>query len=474
MQNASQQRSTENLFLDTMVSHGDGWQNLMTRAGVLGQDKRISTAFTANTLLSYTELSALYRDDGIAKRIVDIPVSDMIRKWLYIEGDSDNSVVKALDKIGTRKAVKDAKKWARLYGGSLLLLGIDDGQKGDKVLETPLRENSIKSLEFFRIYPKEQITWETSDLDDDPSVANYGKPKLYTIHPVLEQASTQFKVHYTRVIRFEGEALPQRESAQVRWWGDSILQSVFSRLRGFANSLIATESILDEFIIGILTIENLQDLIAGGKEDLITARLQQIDLSKHILNTMLVDKEEDFTRIAARVNGIKDILEFFKDVISAVAGIPQLKLFGEQSKGLGSQAAGNIRMYYDDIAEKQEDELRLPLERIVSLLLKSRNFKEKGLDTWHLKFNPLWELSEKEIAESRHLIAKADSEYVKNGVLTAEEVAVSRFGGETYSTDTVLVEKDAVKRKKASDENKKLNQKPVKNGPKSKDKPLET
>lgn len=479
MENVIQKRSTENLFLETMVSHGDGWQNLMTRAGVLGFDKRMSTSFSANNLLSYTELSALYRDDGIAKRIVDIPTSDMVRKWFTIEGDSENSVVKALDKIATRQAIKDAKKWARLYGGSLLLLGIDDGnlRKDEKALEKPLNENNIKEIKFYRVYPREQITWETDDLDIDPSSENYGKPKLYTIHPVLEHSSQQFKVHYTRTIRFVGEPLPQRESSAVRWWGDSILQSVFTRLRGFASSLIATETILDEFIIGILTIDNLQDLIAGGREDLIQSRLQQIDMSKHILNTMLVDKEEEFTRVAARVNGIKDILEFFKDVISSVSGIPQIKLFGEQSKGLGSQAAGNIRMYYDDVSEKQEEELRIPLERIVSLLLKSKNFKsedkEKLIESGHLIFNPLWQLSDNEIAEARHLMAKSDGEYVKTGVLTAEEVAISRFGGETYSTDTNLMEKDAEKRAKETEKRKKLTQKEIKNGNNPKKQPNE-
>lgn len=439
-------------FLDTMNS--DGWQNVMTRAGIVGQDKRVSTEYVAQPILTKSELSAMYRGDGIATKVVDIPISDMVRNWFTIEGDSDNKIVKALDKIKTRQAVKEAKQWARLYGGSLLLMGIDDGQRsrGGKELERPLREGSIKELRFYRVYTKNQVSWTSDDIDTDAGSDNYGQPKLYTIQPITENSSLQFKVHYTRVIKFIGKPLPEEEASTVGYWGDSALQSSYTRLRGFANSLIATESILDEFIIGVMTIENLQDLISGGQEDLIMKRLQQIDMSKHILNTMLVDKEENYERVAARVNGIKDILEFFKDVVSASSGIPQIKLFGEQSKGLGSQAAGNIRMYYDDISEKQEEELRPALERIVKILLLSSEFNEDVNDEWHLTFNPLWQPSSSELAEEKLNIAKSDDIYIKTNVLTAEEVAQSRFGGETYSTDTILNEEGDKRRKKALEE----------------------
>ena len=451
----------KNFFVRT-----DGWANAVTGAGRAGFDSKVDTVFELQKLLTDQQLSNIYRGDGLGKRIVDIPAKDMVRAWFTIEGDAKNDVPKALDLIGARKAFKQGIMWARLYGGSLIVMGIDDGRKPTErsffnffsakktPLEFPLKEDKINSIGFFRVYTKDQITWDNDDINKDPADPNFGMPDVYTITPVLEQASSQFKVHWTRTLRFVGEELPEREAAQQRWWGDSVLQSVFTRLRGFGDAMTSTEKIIDEFIMGVMEIANLQDLVADGNEDLLQARLQQIDLAKHMLNTILVDKEEKYTRTAAQVNGIKDILSFFKDVLSAVAGIPQIKLFGEQSKGLGSQAAGNIRLYYDDIMEFQESMMRIPITRLVSILLLAEEFSERATNIapdWDLKFKSLFIESNKEIAESRHLIAKSDSEYIKNKVLTPKEVADSRFGGETFSTDTILNAEGDKMRKNTSD-----------------------
>ena len=146
-------------------------------------------------------------------------------------------------------------------------------------------------------------------------------------------------------------------------------------------------------------------------------------------------------------------MDFLKDTLSAVAGIPQIKLFGEQSKGLGGQSAGNIRLYYDDISEKQNDKLRAQMERLTSLVIKAQDYKsrfKKNLvtgDDWELKFNRLWQMTEKEAAETRKLQAQTDDLYLQNGVLTQSEVADSRFGGDSYSTDTKIMEEGNKKRK---------------------------
>ena len=443
---------THNTGKVSIKEKDDGWQNLMTGAGIAATHKAENSSFYLATQLTDEELSDLYRGEGIAKKIVDIPAKDMTRAGFSIDGDPNNSVSKYLNRIGLKQALKDALRWSRLYGGSIIVMGIDDGQTGDgiKVLASPLKEENIKKIGFFRVYDRRQLSWDTSDIDEDASSPNYGKPKVYTVSQRNERPEqNNFKVHYSRILRFIGEDLPQEESLNKRGWGDSVLQSVYTRVRGFAGALISTEAILDEFIIGILTINNLQDLIASGKEQLIVTRLHQIDMAKHILNTMLVDKEEEFTRISATVNGIKDILEFLKDCLSAVSGIPQVKLFGEQAKGIGSQAAGNIRMYYDDISDQQQEDLKPQLERIVTLLAKSTDFKAIFTlpDTWQLKFNSLWQMSETDIATSRHLVAKQDEIYIKNGVLIPEEVAKSRFGGETYSYETILTKEGDAARK---------------------------
>ena len=54
--------------------------------------------------------------------------------------------------------------------------------------------------------------------------------------------------------------------------------------------------------------------------------------------------------------------------------------------------------------------------------------------TW----NPLWQMSDLEQAEIEKKRAETDAIYIQAGVVSAEEIALSRFGGDAYSTDTVL------------------------------------
>jgi len=435
----------------------DSWANIFTGIGNKATSKQENTEFILRHVLTERELSDIYRGEGFGKKIVDVPAADMVREWFKIEGDTDNTVVKYLDqaKLATPKFVKEAQQWARLFGGSIIVMGINDGSRGERALEKPLREDRIKSIEFYQVYDRHQINWNTQDLDPNPNSANFNQPLLYTITPSVEVPTTQFKVHHTRVLRFMGEPLPKRVASENRFWGDSVLQAVFIRLRGFGETLIATEAIIQEFLVGILTIKNLGDLV-GSKNGpkLIQNRLQQLDMSKHMLNTMLVDVDEDYKRIAADVNGIKDILDFLKDALSGVGGLPQIKLFGEQTKGLGSQASGNIRLYYDDVKEMQKDKLKPQLERLVSLVLLAKDYQKrfkssaiKG-EEWELKFNPLWQMTDKEVAEMRKLNAQSDDLYLEEGVLTQEEVAESRFGGDAYSGDTKLSKEGRAKRKK--------------------------
>lgn len=430
----------------------DGWQNILTGAG-LTRDKLVNTNYGTITVLSDDTLSNIYRGDGLGTRIIDVPANDMLRGWITVEGDSDNSTIKALNGLRLRAAFTKALKWSRLYGGSLVVMGIDDGRvsgNGRNILALPVRENNIKKFLFFRVYDRRQVTWTEEDLDMDVGSVNYGQPKYFTINDRFGDGSG-YKVHYSRCIKFDGKPLPEDETRQNNGWGDSILQSVYERMQGFANALIATGAILDDFVIGILNIKGLSDLIANGRDEAVLKRLNMMDQSKHVLNTILLDEEETFQRLAAQVNGIKDILEFFKDTLSAYCGIPQIKLFGEQSKGLGAQAAGNIRLYYDDIAQDQEDYLRPHFDKVLSYLYKTQDFKSINTTEWTLEFNNMWQKDDKEESEIRLNMAKTDDLYINNGTLSPGTVAKSRFGNETYSVDTILGDDNAAFNKKMTE-----------------------
>lgn len=418
--------------LDSVQERTDGWQNLLTGFGVLNKDKRMSTQFAGTARLTQATLTSMFTDDGFAQRVVSLPADDMVREWFKVEGDTDGLILQSLKELRAKYHINRALKWARLYGGSLIVKGIDDGGK----FEVPLNENGIKKVSFLRSYDR----WKASVISyyNDPTTELYGQPELYMISPLQ---GSPYNVHASRVMIFDGVDVPDDIRRLNNDWGDSVLQAVYERVRGLGEAYGNIETIISEFIIGMLTVKNLAELLASGQEGLVQNRLNQIDLSKHVINSILLDEGEKFERISATTTGLEKLIEKLTQAVSSVTGIPITLLMGESPAGLQATGASDIRFYYDSISADQETILQPQLEDLICNIMLSSEGPTRGkeIDGWQIVFNPLWQPTEKEQAETRKMVAETDAIYLDRSVLMPEEVANSRFGGNQYSVDTTLL-----------------------------------
>jgi len=415
----------------------DGWYNLLTGMGVAGKDKRENTTFGQAPRFDRSTLTEIYRGEGLGARIIKIPADDMVRRWFDIVGDTDGFVNMKLDEMSAKSITTEALYWDRLYGGAMIVIFLDDGQK----LDMPVNEANIRDVLGLQVYDRNDCTWTSSDLYTDESKPNYGDVEYYNINNI--STGKIFRVHDSRLMKFNGEIVPNLTRIENQGWGDSTIQSVYSRLRGLGDSFAGAEAIITEFIVGTLTIENLQALISskeGTKK--VQERLHLLDLSKHMLNTYLLNKNEKFERVSATgVAGMSDLINQLIDACVAVCGIPRVKLFGEQSKGLGSEAAGNIRLYYDEISSLQERKLQRPFEKLSKYIMLSRDgyFNGVELEEWSVRFKPLWQPTEEEVAKTRKVTADTDKIYYDLG-LPGEVILLNRFGGNEYSSEIKLPE----------------------------------
>jgi hypothetical protein len=420
--------------------HNDGWTNILTGRGIKNRDKSEHTHYISNVSFNkINELINMYTTEGFTKRVIDIPVDDMVRNWVKIEGDTDGAILNKMAKLSAKRKFKNALKWADLTGGSVIVMVMDDG--GD--LDEELNESKIRDIIDLQVYDRTQITWTSNYLYDEPKKEKYGQPEFYDINPIN---GTPFKIHESRVIRFDGDDIPNRIKTQNNGWGLSRIIPIMERLKGLGSSYKDVEQIINEFIIGVLSIDNLEELLSTpGGEDLIKKRLNLIDLSKGVLNSILVDGQEKYERVSAQVSGISDLINTIKFGLSSISGIPTVKLFGEQSKGLGGESAGSIRLYYDGISARQEEKMTDGLYKLSKYIQLSQDgdFNGKEMDSWGILFNDLWQLSEEEKANVRKTQAEADKIYIELGVLNADEVRDSRFGGDKYSMETTI-DKDEI------------------------------
>src|SRR5690606_14026884 len=246
----------------------DGWQNLVTGLGT-HRDKRTHTTFGgAPVWQSGQFLDELYAGDDMIARIVDLPAQEMTREWLELHvGDAPEvakAILQSLEDLDLQAKTDEALTWARLHGGSLMVLGIDDGQTTDK----PLREDSIKSFEWVSVVDRWEV--RVASRYADVRSPKYGRPEIYETTPASEgggsAVSDRMLIHESRVIRFDGmKTRRRRMSLNGRWCG-SVVTRVYGVIRDFCSGYAVAASTLADFSVGVVAIQNLAEMLAADQK----------------------------------------------------------------------------------------------------------------------------------------------------------------------------------------------------------------
>ena len=199
---------------------------------------------------------------------------------------------------------------------------------------------------------------------------------------------------------------------------------------GYANN------ILRDFIQSVLSIEGLSEKLAAGQDQLIKDRISIMDLTRSLLNMVVLDADgETYTKHASSVAGIADIIDRNQVAVAGVSNYPVTKLFGRSPGGENATGESDQTNYYDWLQSMQKSRYHGPVTWALRLAALSRNLNP---DDYRVKWKPLWTPTEAETVEARSKQAQTDQAYVLMGALSADEVRQSRFGGDHYSIETEL------------------------------------
>lgn len=414
----------------------DSFVNVLS--GVMTKmDPRTATKYKPSKQLSEQEIRDIYNTNGIAKRIVDIlPDMANMKPWT-LEGDAENAVWNYLHRIGAPKMIRRALRWARAYGGSVILIGVDDG----RAFDAPVNYHAIRSLSYLRVYDRYCVNGSTTDLDDDPTSPRFGLRKYYRISPRGSRtAQAEIRVHYTRIIEIDGVEVDEQTRAHNDGWGNSIFQTIMEDLRRYFEGLDSSELILRDFVQGVVTMKGLFDLIGSPDgEEALQKRISLMDLSRSTLNTMFLDEGETYTKVMSSVAGVNDVLSKFQECICASAQMPQTIVFGTSPKGMNATGESDTRNFYDLAASYQGEHDSPIIITLAELALLAADFADKKpkLEKIEPKYAPLWQETKKEIADTRKVIADTDKVYMDAGVLDPSEVANTRFAGDEYNGEKI-------------------------------------
>lgn len=406
----------------------DGWTNILAGIGLRG-DKRERTYFENWRLIQDPELQTAYLGDGVCTNIVDFPADDQTREWIDLEAklDTEEDEEEALDQVKADLDDLDAEvgfnlalKWARLYGGALIVMGIMDGQEPDQ----PLNIKNIRGISGLRIVDRVDVHIWNSIFDTDIMSPTFGQPLVFDCIFHVGTTRVEQYVHATRCIPVYGRRVPQNVAylmnMEHRYWGVSEIQFCYEQLRDFGGIRASVSNILYEFIIGKYTIEGLQDMIASGNEAAVKSRINIINASKSVLNAVLLGTNEKYERDTASLAGIPEVIDRFMMMLSGVCRIPVSRLFGRSAAGMNATGEGDMNNYYDLIRSLQKTQLKPALRKLVDTL---RAWRKITVDI-EIKFNSLEQMSDKEKAEIEVLKqqafaakAQAYSAYIQAGVL---------------------------------------------------------
>src|SRR5215211_2740541 len=99
---------------------GDGFRNLVSGVGT-AKDKSFHWGWS-NISLTQAEIEQAYSNDWLARKIIDIIPQDMTREWRTWQTEKQDALLEAEKEFRLRSKVRQALIWARLYGGSVILI----------------------------------------------------------------------------------------------------------------------------------------------------------------------------------------------------------------------------------------------------------------------------------------------------------------------------------------------------------------
>lgn len=130
----------------------DSYTNLLNKYGT-SQDNSTAYEYVGETIANDLELIRLYEGNGLFTKIIDRPSEEAVKHGLDIDyGDAGAAeyVEDRLDELDFEDKFATAEKWARLYGGSIIVMLVDDGRG----LEEPLNWDDVHSIQELRVFER--------------------------------------------------------------------------------------------------------------------------------------------------------------------------------------------------------------------------------------------------------------------------------------------------------------------------------
>lgn len=434
----------------------DGYVNLLNKYGTK-QDNSEAYKFEREPVIPDMQLTGLYEGNGLFSKIIDTPAEEALKHGfdLNLKSDEVNAFVEdALDDLEWEEKAATAIKWARLYGGALIVMLIDDGRG----LEEPVDWEHIRSIDELRVYERSIVQPDSSSLYQQDyggkgvgnRVSKFGQPEYYYVSSIYGS----FKVHESRCLVFRNGVLPEQTSnATYLFWGMPEYVRIRRALRETVTAHTDSVKLLERSVQAIYSMKGLASLLTTDDgENQVLKRLQLVDTSRGLLNSIAIDSEgENYDFKTFQFSGVKDVIDATCNMLSALTNIPQTILFGRSPAGMNATGDSDFESYYNFVEKIQRLMLKRNLRTLLDVVFRagiaSGDVAEEP--DYKLEFKPLWSLSDTEQAavdqtkaQTEQIKAQTAQLYVDMQAIDPSEVRSRLASDEEFDVEDIISEDD--------------------------------
>ncbi len=394
-----------NALLDGIFDNGGfGTTSMSSYPFQLGGANQYNPVSLNRILLSYA-----YMTFGIIQTFIDQPVEDGLRGGVDIETDELNEddismLQDVLVELHDYEAIKNAMKWAKLYGGAGLIINSD--QDPTKELDMDLiDENSPLS---FIDADRWELTLNYYLEEKVPCPYNYyGQP-----------------IHRSRVLKINGKDAPSFIRKRLQGWGMSELERVIRDFNAYTKNQDVIYELLDEAKQDIWMLENLNTKLATSQGNAqIQQRLELANKMKNYSNAIIMDKNDLYDQKQITFGGLGEIQGQNRIGVAGAVRMPLSRLFGTSAASGFDNGESDLEVYNCLIESEVRAKLREPIHTVIKLRCKQLfGFVPEHFE---IKFKPLRILSAEQEENIKDKKFNRNMAQFAAGLMTGKETAIA-------------------------------------------------
>lgn len=408
-----------------------GLVNTQTGMGLAGSDKNEASFFTPTRLHSRHELETLYVQSWAAAHYIDIPVDDMLIRWREFESGENEAAAEAMSEVERRHRVQSrlaaAMKAGRLYGTGLLVMVTREANLQVPLMPERIREGDLVGLLVFDRYEASVMA-----RDEDVYSPTFGEPLTYRLQPRYGTAGLD--VHATRVLRFDGCSPLSSGGYQTydRDWGVSLIVPAILAIMQDQTAATGAAHLTQEASIPVLHVDGFREALAGtgmDPDDPTPEQLgERINQLKSVYRTLMMDKTDEFERVAVTWSGLPDIMDRFARRLAASAQIPATRFWGMSPVGMNATGESDMVNYSAMVAAEQHRLLDDPMKRLDAVLARDAGLAEAPEYEW-MELTSLSDLEQAQVSKTR---IEALAAAVTAGVIDEDEARLALDGDPVF------------------------------------------